>query len=104
MLLQQFPGGWNVVQHPLDFQSAEIGIQLQPGLCVFDKRAILFGSEGSARIFTSEVKVDRPDLSYPPKTNHPIAVVEAVDPVLLNMRLVDGGSSRTRIEATPCSL
>ena len=62
------------------------------GLAVYDKRTILFGSEGSARIFTSEVKVDRPDLAYPSKTNHPIAVVEAVDPLVLDARIVDSGS------------
>ena len=28
------------------------------GLCVFDKRVILFGSEGNAKIFSSKVRVD----------------------------------------------
>ena len=30
------------------------------GLCVFDKRVILFGSEGSAKIFSSELRVSQP--------------------------------------------
>ena len=32
------------------------------GLCVFDKRCILFGSEGSAKIFSSETVMDEMDL------------------------------------------
>ena len=31
------------------------------GLCVFDKRAILFGSEGNAKIFSSKIRAGEPD-------------------------------------------
>lgn len=59
------------------------------GLCVFDKRVILFGSEGSAKVFTStsclECSADR----IVACDNLPTAVVEAVDPIVLNMKLVD---------------
>ena len=50
------------------------------GLCVFDKRAILFGSEGSAKIFSSQMAAGGPDPQMMQRANNPIAVVEAVDP------------------------
>lgn len=60
------------------------------GLAIFDKRSILFGSEGRSKRFTSEEschKLDADALSY--ETNLPIATCEAVDPLILSMRLVD---------------
>lgn len=56
------------------------------GLAVFDKRVILFGSEGSSKTFTSDMVLDCADL---PKANQPLAVVEAVDPLVLGLKLVD---------------
>ncbi len=53
------------------------------GLCVFDKRVLLFGSEGSAKVFSSRTV---PDLQ---RTDLPTAVVEAVDPIVLNIRLTE---------------
>ena len=55
------------------------------GLCVFDKRVLLFGSEGSAKVFTSRAApvLERTDL--------PTAVVEAVDPIVLNIRMTETG-------------
>ena len=46
------------------------------GLCVFDKRVILFGSEGNAKIFSSQLHIGAPDLQHVSHTNCPIAVVE----------------------------
>ena len=54
------------------------------GLAIFDKRVMLFGSEGSAMTFSSDdaqPQVISDDL--------PIAVVNAVDPIALHMKLVD---------------
>ena len=59
------------------------------GLCVFDKRVILFGSEGNAKIFSSKVKVDGMDRQMLERSNMPVAVVEAVDPIVLDAKLVD---------------
>jgi len=59
------------------------------GLAVFDKRAILYGSEGNSKVFSSETVLgglDRPELG---RTNLPTAVVSAVDPIILSMKLVD---------------
>ena len=44
------------------------------GLCVFDKRAILFGSEGNAKIFSSEMRAGEPDPQMMQRSNTPIAV------------------------------
>ena len=44
------------------------------GLCVFDKRAILFGSEGNAKIFSSDTAFDELDVPNRMRTNLPIAV------------------------------
>jgi hypothetical protein len=59
------------------------------GLAVFDKRVILFGSEGNAKVFAStnsNCGLDRQEL---PRTTAPIAVVEAVDPLILGLKLMD---------------
>ena len=59
------------------------------GLCVFDKRIILFGSEGNAKIFSSKVRVDGMDRQLLEQSNMPVAVVEAVDPIVLDAKLVE---------------
>ena len=59
------------------------------GLCVFDKRVILFGSEGSARIFSSQMRPDALDRQMIERNNLPVAVVTAVDPVVLDVKLVE---------------
>ncbi len=58
------------------------------GLAVFDKRVILFGSEGDVKTFSS---------SRRGKFMHghsPTAVVDAVDPIVLNMHISEGGCER----------
>lgn len=57
--------------------------QLCQGLCVFDKRVMLFGSEGSVKVYSSTgIPVrDGDDL--------PVGVVNSVDPICLNTKLVD---------------
>ena len=62
------------------------------GLCVFDKRCILFGSEGSAKIFSSETVMDEMDVPGQVRTNLPTAVVEAVDPIVLDTRMAENCS------------
>lgn len=61
------------------------------GLAVFDKRAILFGSEGSAKVFSSTGGLGGQQL---PGSTAPVAVVEAVDPIILSMKLVDACECR----------
>ena len=59
------------------------------GLCVFDKRVILFGSEGGAKTFSSQACFGEMDEQELHKSGLPSAVVEAVDPIVLSMKLVD---------------
>ncbi len=79
------------------------------GLCVFDKRVILFGSEGTAKVFSSESCGSGMEEHVNLKCNLPCAVVEAVDPLVLNIKLVDVCECRpcdcelTEIPACVCS-
>ena len=57
------------------------------GLAVFDKRVILFGSEGSAKVFSSDLCV--PSCECLANSSMPTAVVEAVDPIVLNVKSLD---------------
>jgi len=59
------------------------------GLCVFDKRVILFGSEGGAKIFSSDYRTGALDRQMLERSNKPTAVVEAVDPIVLDAKLVE---------------
>ena len=70
------------------------------GLAVFDKRVALFGSEGSAKIFSSDTVIDELDVPGRMRTNLPTAVVEAVDPIVLDARVDDCCKPRCR----ECSL
>ena len=62
---------------------------LVEGLSVFNKRVILFGSEGNAKIFSSKYKQNAFDAQLWKKTNMPYAVVEVVEPITLGAKLVD---------------
>ena len=57
------------------------------GLAIFDKRVMLFGSEGSVKTFSSEnpCTIFAPDM--------PVGVVESVDPICLHMKLVDADTA-----------
>lgn len=60
------------------------------GLATYDKKVILFGSEGNAKVFSSKFKPDEVDTQLWQKTNLPKAQIETVDPIALAARLVDG--------------
>ncbi|MBE7034838.1 MAG: hypothetical protein E7402_01765 [Ruminococcaceae bacterium] len=59
------------------------------GLATFDKKVILFGSEGSAKVFESRYHYDSFDEQLWQKTNMPKAVVEVVDPLCLSAKVVE---------------
>lgn len=59
------------------------------GLAMFDKKVILFGSEGNAKIFSSKYKPHAVDTQLVQKSNLPKAVVETVDPICLGAKLVE---------------
>lgn len=58
--------------------------QIVTGLAIFDKRVMLFGSVGSVKAFSSESVLPIADVD-----DLPVAVVNAVDPIALRMKLVD---------------
>ncbi len=59
------------------------------GLASYSKRVMLFGSEGSAKIFTSTAAQNDRDAQHIMRTNMPTAVVETVEPIVLDLRLVE---------------
>ncbi len=64
------------------------------GLATYNKKVVLFGSEGNAKIFQSIYKKDSFDPQLWKKTNMPKAIVEVVDPVVLSAKIMDA--------ETPC--
>ncbi len=71
------------------------------GLAVFSKRAVLFGSEGSVKIFSSECSTDTNDGMTLPTRNCPKAVVQVAEPIPLSAKLVD---RRTAPPMPPCRI
>lgn len=63
------------------------------GLAIFDKRVLLFGGEGNAKVFSSENSCLELDERSGRQASAPTAVVEVVDPLVLNMKLVDPNDS-----------
>ena len=59
------------------------------GLAIFDKRVMLFGSEGRLKTFGSS------DSPVSAGRDMPYAVVDAVDPIALHMSIVDPGTEPT---------
>ena len=59
------------------------------GLAVFSKRAVLFGSDGSVKIFSSDTNPEITDNINVPTINSPKAVVQVAEPIPLSARLVD---------------
>ena len=59
--------------------------------CTYDKKVILFGSEGNAKIYSSTTALSRNDSGSMPKTNMPKCTVEVVDPIVLGQKIVEAG-------------
>jgi len=59
------------------------------GMCVYDKRVILFGSEGNAKIYSSKYTPCEADAQLMYKTNLPKATVEVVGPIALGAKLIE---------------
>ena len=57
------------------------------GLAVFSKRAVLCGEDSCAKIFTSETVLGDLDGRTQRSFNHPTAVVEVLDPMILSARI-----------------
>lgn len=59
------------------------------GLATFDKKVILFGSEGNAKVFSSGYRSGGLDPQGWQKTNMPTAIIEAVEPIALSSKVVE---------------
>ncbi len=59
------------------------------GLATYDKRIILFGSEGGASIYSSLYVPADQDTDFMTRSNLPKASVEVVPPIMLSAKLVD---------------
>ncbi len=59
------------------------------GLAVFTKRVVLCGEDSRAHIFTSEARMHGPDGPMRYGSNHPISVVEVLDPMVLSAKLTE---------------
>ncbi len=57
------------------------------GLATFTKRAVLCGEDSKAHIFTSDTRIDGPDGLTRFTSNRPTAVVEVLDPMVLNSKV-----------------
>lgn len=63
--------------------------QVAMGYTCFEKKCILYGSEGDVKIFTSSVDTDDRDCPEAPRYTNPVAKVQAVDPVVLQSEVLD---------------
>jgi hypothetical protein len=73
-------------------QNGGIRIITVPGLVLFDKKVILFGSEGNVKIFKShfvEHGIDTPMDSALQQDNLPISKVEVAEPITLNAKIIE---------------
>ncbi len=60
------------------------------GVCYFDKKVILYGSEGNVKIFSNEFSADEEtDSQMCPSNNLPICNVQTVDPVALEAHICE---------------
>ncbi|MDR0931023.1 MAG: hypothetical protein LBM38_04705 [Clostridiales bacterium] len=59
------------------------------GLATFDKKVVLFGSEGNSKIYSSKYNNDEALPTSWRKNNLPQAIVEVVDPICLSAKLVE---------------
>lgn len=57
------------------------------GLCVTDKKVILYGSEGNVRVFSSEMTANDYDVQGTPLRSMPIATVQIAKPIALAVSL-----------------
>jgi len=59
------------------------------GLCVHNKKVVLYGSEGNVQIFSSDFRFDEDDRQLRPTQNLPKAVCQVAEPILLAAKLVE---------------
>lgn len=63
--------------------------QIAVGYAKFNKKCILYGSDGNVKIFTSNPTPETLDCPEAPQTSNPTAKVQAVDPVVLSTDVIN---------------
>ena len=63
--------------------------QCVKGFCFYEKKVILYGSEGNVRIFSNAATRDGNDPQAFPSSNTPRCIVQTVDPIALSARLCE---------------
>ena len=71
------------------------------GLAVFSKRAVLCGEDSRAHIFTSDTRLGASDGIPIRSANHPTAVVEVLDPMILNSKVEVCGQKECSVVQIP---
>ncbi len=70
------------------FSSPHAKPQCIKGVAVFNKKVILYGSEGNVKVFSNKSTLEgEADRNLIPTTNMPKCVVQCVDPIALSARL-----------------
>ncbi|MDR2605890.1 MAG: hypothetical protein LBC38_01240, partial [Oscillospiraceae bacterium] len=64
-------------------------VDLLTGLAIFDKRVTLCGGPIGAKTFSSQYLYGTPDIQNAMQMNMPTAVVEAIDPIILNIKVLE---------------
>lgn len=59
------------------------------GYCCFNKKCILYGSDGNAKVFISSPASEALDCPEAPQYTNPTAKIQAVDPVILDVDVID---------------
>ncbi|MDR1630996.1 MAG: hypothetical protein LBS36_12425 [Oscillospiraceae bacterium] len=57
------------------------------GCCVYTKKCILYGSEGTVKVFSSEYEADGQDCQLPATNTNPVATVQVAEPLCLDAKL-----------------
>ena len=68
------------------------------GICISSKKVILYGSEGSVRVFSSDFSNDDYDIQNIPSQNLPVANVQVAQPIAL------AASLKPRCQCHSCSI
>ncbi|MCC8074301.1 MAG: hypothetical protein LIO62_09290 [Clostridiales bacterium] len=63
--------------------------QIAVGFAQFNKKCILYGSDGNVKVFVSNPNSENLDCPVAPQYTNPVAKVQAVDPVVLSTDICD---------------
>lgn len=70
------------------YQSATTAPDAVRGLCAFEKKCLLYGSDGNVQVFSSDSDCDETLIRMPNVKTEPTAKVKVVDPMVLSSRVI----------------